>query len=224
MKQAIILMADQGHDPTETVAAYDELKRAAFTVHFATATGAVPQCDSRMLRGWTQKLLGATSAIVKSHEAMVATQEYSKPLPWEANGFDLNRYDIVWLPGGHEKGVRQIIESASVHRLLASYMDLCKKSASDGEGTAKRCLAAICHGVMVLSEGRHPETGKSLLYEAKATALPGLFEGGIYHATRLVLGDYYKTFGGGSENVETAVRKAMKDDKVQWTSSVLPIP
>jgi hypothetical protein len=55
--KVILLMADYGHDPTETAIPYTAFTDAGFLVTIATETGKVPSCDSKMLTGWTQKLL-----------------------------------------------------------------------------------------------------------------------------------------------------------------------
>lgn len=124
-------------------------------------------------------------------------------LSWSTPGFTLDPYDLVFLPGGHEKGVIQVINSPIVHRLLAEYFPQTRKP-------SKKSCAAICHGVMVLSESSLPsedgKVGKSVIHDATTTALPGIFEQGIFWATRAFLGDYYKTYGAGSESVETSVR------------------
>jgi len=52
-------MSDYGHDPTETSIPYTVFKKAGFEVHFATETGKTPECDKKMLRGITQKLLAS---------------------------------------------------------------------------------------------------------------------------------------------------------------------
>lgn len=122
-------------------------------------------------------------------------------LSWSDEHFTLEVYDLVFLPGGHEKGVIQLINSPRVHSLLAEYFPLTRKP-------SKKCCAAICHGVMALSESSLPGEdgkGKSVLHDATTTALPGPMEQGIFWGTRLWLGDYYKTYGAGSESVETSV-------------------
>lgn len=55
--KVLILMADYGHDPTETAIPYTIFKSSGFIVHFATEKGVAPKCDSKMLYGLTQKLL-----------------------------------------------------------------------------------------------------------------------------------------------------------------------
>lgn len=44
-------------------------------------------------------------------------------------------------------------------------------------------------------------------------------ESSIYQATRFVLGDYYKTYGAGTPNVETVVQKVLDHPETQWKGS-----
>ena len=120
-----------------------------------------------------------------------------KALAWTDDGFTLSPYDLVFLPGGHEKGVVQVINSPVTHKLMADFFPQTRKP-------SKKSVAAICHGVMVLSESSLPD-GKSVLHHATTTALPGFMEQSIFWGTRLFLGDYYKTYGAGSESVQTSV-------------------
>lgn len=77
---------------------------------------------------------------------MTESSEWNSPLSWSAQDFTLDDFDLVFLPGGHEKSVRQVIDSAAVHSLLANYFP---KTSREG-GT--KAIGALCHGVMVLSE------------------------------------------------------------------------
>ena len=65
-------------------------------------------------------------------------------------------------------------------------------------------MAAVCHGVMILSE-TEGEGGKSVIHECTTTALPGFFEKFAFWYSRAWLGDYYKTYGVGSDDVEASV-------------------
>lgn len=120
-----------------------------------------------------------------------------KPISWSDPAFTLDPYDLVFLPGGHEKSVVQIINSPIVHKLLADYFPKTRKP-------SKKCCSAICHGVMVLSESSL-STGNSVIHDATTTALPHAMEQGIFWGTRAFLGDYYKTYGAGSESVQESV-------------------
>ncbi|KAI9899312.1 hypothetical protein N3K66_005773 [Trichothecium roseum] len=221
MAKVVILMADKGHDPTETTLPYYAFKNAGFDVKFATEKGDAPECDPVMLRGITQRLLGAQASVVKQYDAMAATDEFRSPLAWTEPSFSLAGYDLVFLPGGHEKSVRQIIDSGRVHRLLAEYVPLTRRP-------SRKALAAVCHGVMVLSAAKVEGTGeggkmKSVIADCVTTTLPARFEQVAFWGTRAFLGDYYKTYGAGSEDVEDSVVSALAD-KSQYKRSLLPTP
>ena len=66
----IFLMADYGHDPTETALPFQAFTSAGYTVHIATENGNSPSCDERMLSGWTQKLL------VWNHHFLLCTLQF----------------------------------------------------------------------------------------------------------------------------------------------------
>jgi putative intracellular protease/amidase len=128
---------------------------------------------------------------------MSQAPEFQTPLSWSSPTFSLEPYNLIFLPGGHEKSVRQLIDSPIIHKHLASYFPGTKKP-------SKKNVAAVCHGVMVLSETKG-EDGKSVIHECATTALPARFEQVAFWGTRAFLGDYYKTYGAGSEDVEASV-------------------
>lgn len=149
----------------------------------------------------TQNLIlmqGATRATIQKYDTMVASDEFLHPLAWDSVDFSLEMYDMVLFPGGHDRGIRQLIDSPIVHRLMVEYFPKTKKP-------SKKAVAAICHGVMTLSNARDAD-GKSPICSCITTALPSFMESFIYWGTFLVLGDYYKTYGAGSMNVEESVR------------------
>ena len=192
-----------------------EFRKAGFQVHIATEKGNAPECDNKMLTGMTQKLLvgnlvaccrncvfmfqpqGATTEVVGLYQKMKQDLHDTKILSWTNPSFSLDSYDLVFLPGGHEKGVKQVIDSSEVHKLLIDYFPKTRKP-------SKKAVAAICHGVMVLSESLLPD-GKCVIHDATTTALPGTMEQGIFWGTRAFLGDYYKTYGPSSDSVQTSV-------------------
>ncbi|KAI8624157.1 class I glutamine amidotransferase-like protein [Xylariaceae sp. FL1651] len=213
--KVIFMMADYGHDPTETAVPYTVLKTAGYEISFATENGKAPRCDKKMLEGITQKLLGAKKDVVAMYKTMQQSEEMLHPRSWSAPEFSLDPYDLVIFPGGHEKGVRQVIESPIIHKLMVDYFPQTKRP-------SRKAVAAICHGVMVLSESKDAQ-GRSVIRDCVTTALPTRFEQGAYWGTRAFLGDYYKTFGHGSENVQESVTKALADPS-QFKSSLNPGP
>ncbi|KIW65603.1 hypothetical protein PV04_07847 [Phialophora macrospora] len=216
---AIFLMADYGNDPTETAVPWKILGEAGLEITFATEHGKAPVCDPRMLTGWTGALLGAAKAGKRAYAQLVETAAFQQPRSWTDESFSLRDYDCVVLPGGHDKKIRQIIDSERIHQLLAEYFPLTKKP-------ARKCIAAICHGVQVLAASEYTVgdmEGKSVLADVRTTALQGFHEQFIYHATRLFLGDYYKTYGHGTPPVQEIVTKRLdRAEQFQRSLSFTP--
>ncbi|KND89031.1 Uncharacterized protein C14C4.04 [Tolypocladium ophioglossoides CBS 100239] len=240
MAKVLVMMADYGHDPTgvnnansivgllhriaftnrhpETAVPYSAFKEAGFNVSFATEKGKSTQCDTRMLQGITQLLLdpqGAARPVIQQYNTMAASEEWQHPLAWSAPAFTLDAFDLVFLPGGHEKSVRQIIDSEAVHRLLVDFFPKTRKPGA-------KAVGAVCHGVMVLSEAKDAE-GRSVLHGCTTTTLPARFEQLAFWGTRVFLGDYYKTYGACSKDVEDLVRKELADP-AHLKSSLIPTP
>jgi len=209
--RVLFLMADYGHDPTETAVPFLSFQKAGFDISVATERGKTPDCDARMLTGFTQKILGATKEVCDAYQTMKETPAFQKPLSWMANGFSLEPYSLIFLPGGHDKGVRQVIDSSTVHDLLGAYFPQTKKPSS-------KSVAAICHGVLVLAETTLSNR-KSALHDVLTTTLPATFERTAYWGTWAFLGDYYKTYGVGSDDCETMVKRRLDDPKAQYKSS-----
>jgi len=132
---------------------------------------------------------------------MSKSTEFRNPLSWASEDFSLDPYNLIFLPGGHEKSGRQLINSPIIHKHLAKYFPATKKPSS-------KCVAAVCHGVMVLSETKGID-GNSVIYHCDTTALPARFEQAAFWITRAFLGDYYKTYGAGSDDVEISARPTL---------------
>ncbi|KAE8445531.1 hypothetical protein EG329_013294 [Mollisiaceae sp. DMI_Dod_QoI] len=95
-----------------------------------------------------------------------------------------------------------------MHKHLASY-------SPDTAKPSMKTVVAVCHGVMVLSETMGSD-GKSIIHECDTTALPGRSEQVAFWGTRAFLGDYYKTYGAGSDNVETSVKRCLDNPDKQF--------
>ncbi|KAL6401864.1 class I glutamine amidotransferase-like protein [Ilyonectria robusta] len=211
--KVLLLMADYGHEPTEATVPYIAFKNAGFDVQFATENGKAPECDKILLEGFGQKLLGAKKSVVQDYAKMIASEECQHPLAWSTPGFSLDPFSLVFLPGGHDKAVRQILDSATVHGLLAEYFP--KTRRTDGV----KAIGAICHGVLVLANAKGADD-QSVISDCCTATLPARFEQVAYWGTRMFLGDYYKTYGAGSENVEDSVKKCLKEPEKQYKSSI----
>lgn len=170
-----------------------------------------------MLEGWTGSLLGANAAAKAVYRTLAENAEFGSPQAWTSPGFSLTDYDVVFIPGGHDKGVRQLYDSSEAQAALAAYFEMTKKPSS-------KVVAAICHGPLLLANAMRADgTGKSVLHDCTTTGLPNMMEQSIFHATRVVLGDYYKTYGACSDSVQTAMTKKLRNQS-QFRSSMGTAP
>jgi putative intracellular protease/amidase len=111
---------------------------------------------------------------------MVTDPLFAKPCAFE--DVDVDSADGVFIPGGHAKGVRTLLESSAAQAVAVTAM------------THEIPVGAVCHGVLLLARSIDPATGRSLLYGRKTTALTAALELGGWAITRLWLGDYYRTY------------------------------
>ena len=164
-----------------------------------------------MLSGLTGALLGANRQAKDTYKLMTEAPSFKQPRSWADESFSLDDYDLVFLPGGHDKAIRQIIDSKRVHDLLLAYFPSIKKP-------SKKSLAAICHGVQVLAHAQGAD-GRSVIHDCKTTALPHFMEQSIFQTTRAFLGDYYKTYGSNADSVQQVVTKSLAS-KDQFVNSL----
>lgn len=170
-----------------------------------------------MLTGWTQTFLGADKQTISLYQKMTASQTWQHPQSWTDPSFNLEDFDLVFLPGGHDKGIRQILDCPRAQALLVAYFPLTLRSREP-----KYC-AAICHGVQMLAQSRDKD-GISVLHEAETTALPDLFERSVATGTQMFLGDYYKTYGAGTDNVAQVVKASLKEESQFKNSNSVTAP
>ena len=200
MKKILLPLATYGSDPTEVAIPWLLLTERGHEVTFATPAGKVAQADTRMLYGenlgiW-RAVLKARQDAAEAYEKMVQTAAFQKPLSYH----DIHEkdYDALLLPGGHDKGVKEYLESAALQQVVADFF------------RAAKPVAAICHGVVLAARSKDRDTGRSVLYGYKTTSLLQSQEMAAYNMTRLWLGDYYLTYPGLT--VEAEVRNALAGD------------
>ncbi|KAK7424650.1 hypothetical protein QQZ08_008533 [Neonectria magnoliae] len=76
---------------------------------------------------------------------MHASKECQHPLSWSESGFSLDSFSFVFLPGGRDRAVRQILDDTTVHSLLAEYFPQARRP------NGVKAVGAICHGVLALA-------------------------------------------------------------------------
>ncbi len=184
MKKILIPLPSYGFDPTEVAIPWQLFSKAGFEVVFTTPTGIKASPDIRILNGndlgiWRSILQAREDAIDACIE-MESSQSFSNPLKY--NDIHGESFDALMLPGGHDKGVKEYLESKVLQSIVVDFF------------VAQKPVGAICHGVVLAAKSIDPESNRSVIHEYKTTSLLNSQELLAYNLTRLWLNDYYLTY------------------------------
>lgn len=195
MATILIPLPDHDFDPTETGVPWRTLRQRSHHVVFATPNGKGARADPRMITG---EGLGIFAGLMKAdangrlaYEDMSECEEFRHPIGY--NDISPEGLDGLILPGGHAKGMRELLESRQLQSLVA------------GLFARDQPVGAICHGVLLAARSRGVN-GTSVLYGKKTTGLTRFMELTAWALTCLYLGDYYRTY---PTTVEDEVRAAL---------------
>ena len=189
MKRIVVPLPHYGFDPTEASVPWRILRSAGHHITFATPDGEPASADTRMVTGdglpsMLRKTLMARPTDVRVYREMESSPEFREPIAWDA--IDPTAFDALMLPGGHDKGMRPYLESATLQGVVAWFFD---------HGLP---VAAICHGTLLaarsVSRDDPERAGKSVLWGRRTTGLTRNQEMIAYRLTRWKLGDYYRTY------------------------------
>ncbi|PIP95444.1 MAG: hypothetical protein COW00_15610 [Bdellovibrio sp. CG12_big_fil_rev_8_21_14_0_65_39_13] len=194
-KKVLIPIPHQHFDPTEVAIPWKILTNQNIEVIFATPDGKKASCDQLMITG---KRLGILSSVLMAdsnartaYAEMEHSTAFNQPLNW--NDLEEKNFDGLILPGGHDKGMREYLESAKLQREVVKYFE------------QEKPVGAICHGVVLAARSKRAD-GRSVLFGKKTTSLLATQEYLAWMLTCLWLKDYYLTY---SQSVEAEVREAL---------------
>ncbi|MFT6052915.1 MAG: protease I, partial [Halioglobus sp.] len=209
MTRVLVPLPNYGADPTEVAIPWKLLTENGYGVTFATPKGQVATPDWAMLHGknlgiW-RSLLKTRSDAVEACLAMQNSAAFLSPQSYQ----DVNEadFDALLLPGGHDKGVKEYLESPVLQRLVADFF------------LRDKPVAAICHGVVLAARSVASDTGKSVIAGYNTSCLLKSQELLAYQMTRLWLNDYYLTYP--ELTVEDEVTAAL-DHSAQFHSGPTP--
>jgi putative intracellular protease/amidase len=192
----LILLPSADYDPTESSVPWQALREAGIAVRFATPQGLPAHADPRLVDigfGLLNSMLMTRKADLHSYAQMIESDAFRQPLAYAA--VDTNAYDGLLIPGGHAKGMRTLLESKQAQQIALQFFK------------AEKPVAAVCHGVLLLARTLDPDTGRSLLFGRKVTALlAATMELPAWLLTSLWLGRYYRTY---RQTVEEEVKTAL---------------
>jgi len=183
-KKVLIPLPRHGCDPSEVAIPWLLLDKQHIEMTFITPDGKTATTDEIMLTG---KRLGLLKPILQArHDAVMAYQQlessvaYTNPLKYtDVSAID---FDGLLLPGGHDKGVKEYLESEVLQKLVVDFFN------------ANKPVAAVCHGVLIPARSIDPDTQQSVIFDYKCTGLLKRQELTAYQLTRLWLDDYYLTY------------------------------
>ena len=195
----LIPLPSYGFDPTEVAIPWKILTGNNFEVFFTTPEGKIAAADTRMLSGkglgiW-KKLLMARKDATDAYFEMEKDESFKHPVKYSDSAEE--EFDALLLPGGHDKAVREYLESETLQQKVVDFF------------RAKKQVAAICHGIVLPARSINPENNKSVIYDYQTTALLESQELAAYTMTRLWLHDYYLTYPGNT--VEDEVKAALSN-------------
>jgi len=209
-KQILIPIPSYGFDPTEVAIPWKLLSENGFEITFATPKGKIAEGDKIMLTGEGlgvfKKILKASENAVSTYKLMLESKEFNHPIKYDE--IDENQFYSIYLPGGHDKGVKEYLESSILQKIIPDFFKNKKK------------VGAICHGIILLARSLNKETSKSVIYEYKTTSLLKSQELLAYKLTKFWLNDYYLTYP--EITVEDEVISILKD-KSQFEYGHKPI-
>jgi len=198
-KKILIPIPSYGFDPTEVAIPWKIISEKIFEIVYITPDGEKAITDRIMLTGeklgiW-KRVLSARQDAVDAYNELEKTKSFCNPLKY--NDVKEKDFDAILLPGGHDKGVKEYLESEALQKLVVDFF------------IAQKPVAAICHGVVLAARSINPETEKSVIHNYKTTALLKSQELLAYNMTRLWLKDYYLTYP--EMTVEDEVTSVLSD-------------
>ena len=199
-KKVLIPLPSNGCDPSEVGIPYKLMIEVGINVVFATPNGVKATTDEIMLTGknlgiW-KSVLPARKDAVEAYLEMEHTHAFQNPIKYDA--IKEADFDAIYLPGGHDKPVKEYLESELLQNSVAAFFK------------TKKPVGAICHGVVLVARSKNVASGKSVIHHYKTTALLKSQEMTGYYMTKLWLKDYYLTYPEIS--VEDEVKSVLSND------------
>ncbi len=183
-KRVLMPIPTYGFDPTEVSIPWKLLSSKGIDVVFATPQGQQAEADRLMLKGerlgvW-KPILKARQDAVLAYAQMQNNDAFKSPIAYG----DLNAedYDGIVLPGGHDKAMKEYLESTALQSLVVEFF------------RQNKPVGAICHGVVLAARSVDPSTKRSVIFDYNTTALLKSQEMTAYQMTRWWLKDYYLTY------------------------------
>lgn len=209
-KKVLVPLPGYGCDPSEVAIPWLLLKEQQIEMTFITPDGKVARADDIMLTGkglgLLKPLLQARQDAINAYRQLEKSVEFNKPLSY--TDVKASDFDGLLLPGGHDKGVKEYLESAVLQRLVVDFFN------------ENKPVAAVCHGVLIPARSIDPTSERSVIYNYQCTGLLKRQELMAFQLTRFWLDDYYLTYPQTTTEDELVAALA---NKTQFMAGSLPL-
>lgn len=197
MKRILVPVPSRGFDPSEAAIPWQRFTAEGWQVVFSSPNGEKAAADPLMLSGKGlgifASLLRARQDAIHAYQQMEASESFCNPVAYD--GLRAKDFDALLLPGGHDKSVREYLESSTLQQLVVDFFQ------------QEKPVAAICHGVVLAARSVNAQSGKSVLHGYQTTCLLQTQEMLAFRLTKHWVGDYYLTYP--QITVEAEVRQAL---------------
>lgn len=159
----LILLPDDGFDPTEASVPWKLLTDHGYEVQFATPTGLSSRADERVVSlgfGPLSPFLMTRKKVLKVYKEMIASAQFQHPFSFK--DVDPGKIDCLIIPGGHGEKMRPFLESETAQNIVQQ----CWVSGA--------LIAAICTGVLLLA--RTKKDNQSIIHDYKVTSVTHVME------------------------------------------------
>ena len=184
MKKILMPIPSCGFDPTEAAIPWKISSEAGMEIIFSTPDGKKASADHRMLTGKDfgifKPLFKARQDAIDAYYEMEGSDSFCNPSTYAS--LQEENFEAILLPGGHDKRVKEYLESELLQNLIVDFFG------------ATKPVGAICHGVLLPARSIDPNTKKSVIYHYKTTAPLKSQELMGFNLTRIWLKDYFLTY------------------------------
>lgn len=199
-RRVLIPLPNNGCDPSEVAIPWKSFVSAGLEVVFATPDGNRATTDNVMLTGEKlgvfKYLLAARADAVEAYMELQNSDSFCNPINYEK--IEAANFNAIYLPGGHDKPVKEYLESEILQNIIVDFFE------------DNKPVGAICHGVVLVARSVNSRSGKSVIYDYKTTSLLKKQEMVAYAITRLWMKDYYLTYKNLA--VEDEVKSVLRSE------------
>ena len=135
-------------------------------------------------------ILRANKDARQAYQKLIQDNNFNNPCRYSE--LNVTNYSGLLLPGGHAPRIKPYLEDKKLQSFIAEFFE------SKNKNGQHKPVAAVCHGVLLAARSISNQTGKSVLFGRKTTALTWALESSAWKLTKYFARfwdpDYYRTY------------------------------